>query len=439
MKRTSYVDSGGNTIDYAFESKKNILRFFFIFGTIIPLILIGFIIYTAVQNSRCNNVYKHIKTATYNYLNETDSLPTIEGENEKISISKLYNNDYLNSADTNNIKCTGNIKATKYKDEYIYTLDLKNCNSCTTSTRYKGWSNELNYYPKSKSNVDVIPYYNYYERQLNTTEWTNYFEPEEISKKTSEYGVKLPEDIDKMPEIPEGSNIADVQIEEEYQYRYKDKSWLWYDITGDYSGYSSERPEGYANRDDDSEIYTKWSKYSQNYPEEKDYRDIISTTGYIFYYEKDGKKVYANHKNYTAAEDIDTEKYDQKEETTAKMYRYRDKVWRWYNGQKREYSRYYSAKPENYNYKDEETETEGDYSSWDFKSKLNSESIGYRTEETRIVTRYRYIYEILSAPVFDTPVSKEEFVNSVNTTVPEFAEQQDFKLEVSYKFRYQKR
>ena len=44
MKRTSYVDSGGNTIDYAFESKKNILRFFFIFGTIIPLILIGFII-----------------------------------------------------------------------------------------------------------------------------------------------------------------------------------------------------------------------------------------------------------------------------------------------------------------------------------------------------------------------------------------------------------
>ena len=42
MKRNTYVDSSGNTIDQTFESKKPILILFFIIGTIIPLILIKY-------------------------------------------------------------------------------------------------------------------------------------------------------------------------------------------------------------------------------------------------------------------------------------------------------------------------------------------------------------------------------------------------------------
>ena len=47
-----------------------------------------------------------------------------------------------------------------------------------------------------------------------------------------------------------------------------------------------------------------------------------------------------------AAEDIDQNKYTQHEDEGVDMYSYRDAKWRWYNGQKRNYSSEYSEKPE---------------------------------------------------------------------------------------------
>ena len=210
MKRASYVDNQGNPIDHNFESKKAILNIFFIIGTILPLVLIGFIIYTAVQNSNCNKVYEEVKTATLEYLKDKDKVPTVEGEDVTISIDKLYSGKYLSDLRTNNMICSGSVKTTKYKNGYIYTLNLTNCNVCTTDSRYGKWSGELTYYPNNKPIVDVIPYYNYYERQIVLTDWSKYYDKEELSKEKSKYGVKLPADENDsgMPLVPEEGNIV---------------------------------------------------------------------------------------------------------------------------------------------------------------------------------------------------------------------------------------
>ncbi len=442
MKRNTYVDNQGNSVNESFESKKILLRFFFLIGTIVPLVLLGFIIYTAIQNNDCNTIYNHIKSATKDYLKDADKFPDIEGENVIVSVGKLYNEQYLSAYSTKNMTCTGNVKITKYKKDYVYTLNLTNCNSCTTTSRYKNWSGELDYYP-NKPIVDVIPYYNYYERQTVVTDWSKFYEENELQKKKSKYGVRLPkkeEDIQsKLPTLPEEAKIAEIQQERGYFYRYKDKVWKWYDIKGNYSGFSSEKPAGYANKDEDTLIYTEWTKYSLNYPEEKEYREIHKTTGYQYYYEEDGEKIYANNKNFVADEDIDQNKYTMHEDQGVDMFSYRDSKWRWYNGEKRKYSVTSSEKPDGYNFKDDETLVETNYSEWEPSSTVNDSNKTYRIEEKKHMTRYRYVYEILSAPVLKAPVTKNLFVEKVGISVPDFVVQDNYKMEVSYKFKYRKR
>lgn len=439
MKRASYVDQSGNPIDYTFQSKKIFLRIFFVIGTIVPLVLIGFIIYTMVENNKCNSVYESIKSAALEYLRSEDKIPVVNGESVNVNIGNLYTSDYLESANTNNLRCNGKVKVTKYDSELVYTLDVNSCDVCSVANRYGDWSSELSYYPSDKTIVDVIPYYNYYDRQINTTDWSGYYEQNEIKKKESKYGVRLPKDESEMPEIPTEGEIVEVQTEDILNYRYKDKTWLWYDIVGDYSDFSSEQPEGYANRDDATRIFTEWSEYSQNYPEEKEYREIQRVTGYKVYYEEDGEKVYANHGNYVSLNDIDESVYNQRDSDTTDLYRYRDEMWRWYNGTKRRYSSYRSVQPDGYIYRDDDTMTETGYSSWSEKSSLTPENENYRTEETKTLTRYRYVYEILSLPVLNEPVTKEEFLKEIDMTVPEFAGLEEYKLEVTYHFKYRKR
>ena len=442
MKRNTYVDSSGNTIDQTFESKKPILILFFIIGTIIPLILIGLIIYTAVQNNSCNKLHNEIKSATLKYLKDEDELPEVEGEDVTISLNKLYKGHYLNSFKTKDMICSGEVKTTKYKNTYIYTLNLTNCNTCTTNKRYKGWSEEISYLPTDKSIVDVTPYYNYYERQVVTTEWSKYYDNEELKTNKSKYGVRLPkkEHFDSMPKVPEEGQIVEVQKEEKTFYRYKDIKWKWYDIAGNYSGLYSEKPDGYANKDESTKTYTKWSKYSLTYPEEKSYREISKVSGYVFYYEdKNGKKVYANNKKYTAQDDVDQTKYPLRENDYEDMYRYRDAKWRWYNGQQRQYSNYYSEKPSLYNYRDDDLTEESSYSEWKETSEINEANKAYRSEETKTMTKFRYLYEILSEPVLKKPVTKQKFTDKVEMSVPEFILDENYKLEIIYKFKYRKR
>ena len=334
--------------------------------------------------------------------------------------------------------CGGEVKVTKYKGEFIYTLNLTDCNTCTTNTRFNGWSAESSHYPSGKSIVDVIPYYNFFERSVSATEWTGYFEPEEISKKESKYGIKLPKEEEEMPEVPSEGNIVEAQKEEVYSYRYKDKTWKWYDAPGDYSEFSSEQPVGYAQKDEATKKYSEWSEYSLDYPEEKPYRHIERVTGYKYYYEKDGKKVYANNGKYTPTVDVNRDKYDKSEKETTDLYRYRDDMWRWYNGTKRRYSANRATMPDGFPYCDFETQSETSYSNWKQESSVNEVNKNYRIEEKKKLTRYRYVYEILSLPVLDKDLTKSEFEQKAKMKITEFAKEESYKLDVKYKFRYRK-
>ena len=351
----------------------------------------------------------------------------------------MYDDGYLSSTRTNNSLCSGSVKITKYKEDYVYTIDVRNCGKCSVNLKYGSWSAEQTSYPKGKAIVDVVPYYNYYERQVSTTKWSDYFDDEELQDEISEYGIKLPMDLEKLPKIPEDANTVNIESESIYYYRYRDRSWKWYDIEGDYSGFSSEQPAGFANKDEGSSIYTEWSEYSLDYPAEKDYRTIQQTTGYKYYYLNDaGKKIYYNSGKYSAKEDVNTEKYNKRDEETATLYRYRDKQWRWYNGTKRRYSSYSSDAPRNRPYKDRETETLGNPTSWSAESKVDTSNQEYRLEERKIMTRFRVQYETVSLKVLSKPLTRNEFEEKVKMSIPEFASNENYKLEVTYKFKYRK-
>lgn len=439
MKQMSYVDSDGNTINRTLQQKQLLLKFFFFFGTILPIILIIVIIYNVILNVKCLGIYNNIKAKSFNYVKDDKSLPKIEGENTTIRINDLYTNGYLSSSDTNNVKCSGTVKITKYKKDYVYTLDVKNCNVCSTNQKYSSWSNEVSSYPSDKAIVDVIPYYNYYDREVSTTKWSDYYDEDELSDEVSEYGIKIPLDTSNLPEIPNEAKTVKIENDTTYYYRYRDRSWKWYDIEGDYSSFSSEQPEGYANKDEGSERYTEWSDYSLDYPEEKEYRSISQTTGYKFYYEnKSGKKMYYNNGKYTARDLVNTKKYNKTDSETAKLYSYRDKQWRWYNGTKRRYS-VLSTSPQNgRTIKDKDTETLGTPSSWNPSSSLTTSTQEYRVEEKKLMTRFRTQYEILSLKALDNPLNKSDFEKKMKMSVSDVASDDAYKLEVTYKFKYKK-
>ncbi len=437
MKQNRYVDEKGNPINYGFEGKKPLLNFFFIFSIIIPLILIGLIIYTVISNNYCHEIYDKIKDASYKYLQDNDDLPENEGDFAQVQMDDLYEYSYITEEQTASEKCTGTVKITKYENDYIYTLDVNNCDKCSVNKRYKSWGSEVSYYNSSKTIVDVIPYYNIYDRQVGVTEWSDYYDEEELSTTVSEYGVRLPEDTEDMPEEPSGSEIVEVQTEEKTFYRYSDKSWKWYNIIGDYSDFYSEQPSGYAYKDENTQKYTEYTSYSLNYPEEYDYREIKRARGYKFYYVDDnGNKVYANNGNYTVEDDVDLDVYTEREDEYATMYSYRDKVWRWYNGEQRKYSSYRKTASEDYPYRDDELYSLDSYSSWSEESSLTSENESYRVEESKVMTRYRYVYEILSLKILDEDLTKEDFEEKVNMTLDQIRNNESYKLEVSYKFRY---
>ena len=436
MKRMKYVDSSGNEINQALENRRPLLNFFFVFGTIIPIIIFGIIIFKIFQNKKCIDIYDQIKKSSLSYISDQGIEPEVEGEDVLISIGDLYQGQYLKSSNTNNILCSGTVKVTKYKSEYVYTIDTKNCGSCSVNKKYSSWSNEINNYPKNKAIVDVIPYYNYYDRDISTTKWSDYYDLEELSEKKSEYGINLPIDLESLPEIPKEANIINIEEDTTYYYRYSNKSWQWYDIVGNYSDFSSEKPNGFEKKDENVMIYTNWSEYSLNYPEEKSYREISKTTGYKFYYiNKSNKKIYFNNGKYTPVEDVNTDKYNEREEENITLYRYRDKKWRWYNGQRRNYSGFHSTAPSYRPYKDVETEILNNPSNWSIDRK---ESTEYLVEESKQVKRFRIEYETLSLLVLNKALNKKDFENKENTTIQEFFDREDKKLEVTYKFKYRK-
>jgi len=437
VRRPTYVDSHGNKVsdDESLKLKQNI---FLVIGTIIPIIILGLIFYQVFLNVSCNNTYNKIEKATKEYLESKNDMPAFDGESETISTADLYENRYLSSYETKNIECTGKVKVTKVEDDFIYTFNLTNCKSCTTSKKHGEWSNLKNSYPRGKSIVDVFPYYNYYEVELGVTEWSDYYDEEELGTKIDEtYNTRIPAN-EPLPQVPSDVKIDGLNTEQRTLYSYQDKKWKWYDIEGDYSDFYSEKPSGYSQKDESTQKYTEWSEYSYTAPEEKDYRTIEKKIAYKYYYlDELNKKVYYNNGKYTV--EADKTKYPYMDEETTEMFRYRDKVWRWYNGTKRHYSSYTNNPSNQYIYKDEDLYNLGSNSQWKEESSLTSENKSYRVETTKTQTRFQIKYEVSSLPIFDVPVDKDTFLKRTGAkTVPEFAREDGVRVEVTYKYKYRK-
>lgn len=401
-------------------------------------ITIGLIIYRSLRSKTCNNIEKLILTNAENYAEKNNLLPEIEGESITINIDDIFKNETLKPS-LKEQTCSGTIKFTKYKEEYIKTFDITNCNYCSTNTRYQKWSKETNKKPSSKYLIDVIPYYNYYEISSYRSAWSNWIPEDELGEIDENYFVALPKDKNQLPNIPEEANITDYEKDDETWYSYRDKKWKYYqDKGGNYSDFFSEQPNGYSKKDTSTEISTEWTEWSLDYPEKKSYRTIGTTTGYRWYYEKKGKKIYWNSGNYTPEQP--DKKYDKKEEVTTTMYRYKDKKWRWYNGEKRSYTGYVSVPSSSaYNKCDEGLLIYTDWSIYTDKNRLDNTNSWYREQKEKTYSRFRTLYTMKSFLKLDKYVDKQEFEKTLNDNIPNLVKQENFQIDIHYKFKYRKK
>ena len=193
----------------------------------------------------------------------------------------------------------------------------------------------------------------------------------------------------------------------------------------------------YANKDNDTLVLSDWTEWSLDYPEKKEYRTISNQTGYRWYYMDGNNKVYWNSGTYYPTKP--DEKYTQKEKESVTMYRYQDKMWRWYNGKKRTYSGYMSNPIYIYAKRDDDIFNYTNWSQFTSESKKNASNTFYREEETKTYSRYRISYSMQSFLKLNTYVDKTEFEKTLQSTVPELMNRTDMKVDIQYKFIYRKK
>lgn len=435
MIRETYVTSEGNSVDY----KKVYIKRYSLVLILIILVIITSFIYITFKNKNqrdfCTNMVENIKKASLKYAEEREILPNVAGDYVEFTLEDLIKEKYIQKSDIT-VKekvATSDIVITRYKKDLIVTVDLDNAEYC--STKNKNWSKETEKYDKNREVVSVVAYYNYRNQETNVTNWSKEVNEEDLNKEEDKkYHIHLPKDERVLPTIPNDATLQDIEVNKKVYYQYQDKRWKFYDIQGNYTNYfSSEKPDGYANYDANTMKMTDWTEYSQSYPEEKEYRRIETKNGYKWYYMDGKKKVYYNNGMY-AVEAPD--EYDQKEKDTIKMYRYQDRVYRWYNGQRRRYSSYTSTIPKGYTYKDDELMSLTSWSSIYESSSINNSNRDYRIE--RIINRYQFRkkYVIYSFDLLDKDVKKEEFLEKINSTLEEIMNDKKYDVKITYKFQY---
>lgn len=429
--------------EYKKYTKMGIIVVVVIIALLILILIINSII-KSNQDKVCIPIEDKIIKAAVDYAKNKNTLPINEGEFVVIELDDLYSENALKQSDAT-VKedvCNGNIKITKYKDEYIKTINLTNCGYCTTEKRYKKKIKEDTNKPAGKNMVvDVTAYYNYSTYEDYNTNWTTYLNTSLISEEVSKkYGVALPLEQRYLPTVPEEAKILRIEKEDKQYYRFRDKRWKYYvDRGGVYTTeFYSEQPAGYANKDNDTVKLNEWSEWSLNYPDTKDYRTIRSSVGYKWYYKKGREKKYWNGGAYSVEQP--SEKYNIKDnETNVKMYSYQDRTWLWYNGTKRSYSGFYSVTPNGFNLKDESLFQYSGWSNWTDISYLNNSNSAYREQETTTYSRYRIQYRMNSYFKLEDHLTLKEFEKETNVSLTEFLTKEKTEVDIKYKFKYRKR
>lgn len=439
--REEYVSNDGKTVNQAEKDKAYVKKLLIIIGVILFIILLFFITRFIIRNNTCNTIIKKVKETSLSYAKEKNILPEAEGDFVLLELSDLLENDKIMKEDitVNEKQAEGNIKITKYKKEYIVTVELTKCSYCDSAN--KKWGKEFDKKP-NKPIIDVVAYYNYQIKSTSHTKWTDWIASNQLNVKTDEkYNVRLPQEENKLPSIPNDAFIDVIEQENKDYYRYRDKRCKYYkDNGGVYTDYfASEKPEGYANYDEKTEKYTDWTDYSLDYPEKKSYRQIETKTGYKWYYlDKKGKKVYYKNGMY-AVEVVSSKNYVKDSKAgTAQMHRYRDKQWRFYNGAKRQYTGYTVNAVRGYSSKDEGLCQYNNWSIWKDTSFVTNENRAYREEEVDTRYRYRIKYSLLSLSAFDKAVTKEQLEQKLGQNIDEILKRKDLKVSISYKFRVKK-
>ncbi len=433
MQQQPYVDEQGKPV-----VPKDNTRLYKVLG--IALLVLIFIIIIIIgtrngaKNRKCVKLENLLESTARKYAEEQGIMPSIKGTSITIQADELFANGFLKQEEfqmKDNV-CGGSIKFTKVEDEYIPTINVTNCDYCTTDTRYHDWSGEKEKKGSARI-VDVIPYFNYVEKDTYYTEWTSYYSLEEIEL----YPFTDVKD-ERFPSIASDAKNVTIDVDTKMYYRYRDRQWMFYtDNGGSYSEFSSEQPSGYAYRDDNTRRTKECTPWSLDYPDKKDYRTIRDTYGYRWYY-LDGKtKVYWNSGAYSPEQPNET--YNMHEKEDVRMYCYEDDEWRWYNGARRDYSYYDSVMPDSYSYKDEGLTRYTDWYDWSTESKRNDSNSYYREEQSENRPRYRLKYDMYSFNKLEDSLSKEEFENVVGKTLQQIIDDPKYDLVVTYKYKTRKK
>ena len=408
------------------NSKQVFIKIIVIIVPIIIIIIIINLIVTGVRNSNCYDVRNKIGSYVDSYVMSNNLWPTINGDSIIIDLNNIEKVTF------NDKVCSGTVKVTKVNDDYIKTFYLENCSYCSVDN----FGKEKDAYDE-KLNAEVVVYINYYNVTNNNSRWSDYIPFEGISTEETN-GVLLPLDEDNLPKISDEAIISEIIKEDKIFYSYRDKRWLWYRVNNsDYSEFSSEQPVGFAKKDTKTETRTEYSEWSIDYPEVKDYRVISTDTGYRWYkIDEDGNKVWWNNGEYYPEEPEEGYKIDRDSKIT--MYRYYDKMWRWYNGEAREYASNQSstAPSKSYLYKDEGITSYSNWSDYKTFSSVNSSNSYYREEITNVHSRYMIKYKIRSFKVLDKALERSEFEQTVGRTLEEMSEDINVDLEITFKYRY---
>jgi hypothetical protein len=433
-----YVTSDGKVINEEESNKKRLIMYTIIAGIIILIIIIYFIARFFVRRNYCQKVIDNVSSVSLSYLKKNKELPVEEGDFVTLELAKLIDERLIQKEDitVNKKVAKGTIKVTKVKDNYIPTILLTDCDYCDSSN--KNWSSEISEKPKTGI-IEPIAYYNYFKVQKNYTNWTKWFENKDINTDIDKkYKIRLPKEV-FLPKVPSDAKIDVIEQETKEYYRYRDKKWKYFDIVGVYTSYfSSEQPEGYADYDKNTEIYTEWSKESLDYPETKPYRTIIEKAAYKWFYMDGNKKVYYKSGEYTVTNPNAKKYTSDKDAGSTKMYSYRDKQWRWYNGQKRKYSSFSSVMPRGYTYRDDALVINSGWSNYRETTSITPEVAPYREEETDTRFRYRIKYYVETFDVLKKDVTVKDLESNLNQTIEEIMSRDDIKVKINFKYRTKK-
>ncbi len=414
-----------------YEEKKD-YTIIYIIVIIIILGLIGLISFNVYKNNTCSSIETKILNNVTEYAEDNNLLKLKEGDSTTINIEDIYNNGYPIISNGN--KCTGTVKFTMAEGKLIKTFDINGCSYCSTKKRFKKNWNKSNTLVNSKL-IDVIVEYNYYNADTFYTKWTKWYPSNDIDKAVNiQYGITLPKDEKKYPSVPSTAEILKYEVEYDTYYSFRDKTWLWYKNTNnDYSNeWYSTKPKGFSNKDENTIRYTEWTDWSLNYPEEKSYRKIKTTTGYRWYYKDEkNKKHYWNGGTYSTQKP--NENYPLNDNSTT-MYSYSDATWRWYNGQERKYNTQYSkVELRDYPYKDPLMTS---YTKWSNWSNEKPEQLENRNIESDIYYRYRAFYRDINFLVLDKFLPKDQFEEKIGTTIEEFRHDNTKKIRYKYTYLY---